>query len=373
MDRRLDFCINGRFLAGPPAATYAVAEHLARAVALLTAESGEREAARQIHVLAPRNARHVDMGLPIERVGRRTGNVWEQIDLPRATAGRILVNLASRSPFLLRQGLTMVHDAQVFTTPASYSLAFRATLKANVRLAGRRQLGLLTVSEFAKSELVGLRLAPAGRVHVIPNGVDHVLRTPAQHDILPRLGLETRGYALALANLMPHKNIPLLIRAFARPALAEMTLVLVGGAGREAFAAAGLAPGANIVFPGYVTDGEMRALQANALAVCTPSLTEGFGMPPVEGLMLGTPAVIAPCGALPEVCGPGALQADPRDPAAWEAALLRLRDDRGLHDRLARDGQAFVARFTWQAAARRLLDVIDAVAPAGDRTGRRAA
>ncbi|MFD1491068.1 glycosyltransferase, partial [Ancylobacter vacuolatus] len=173
--------------------------------------------------------------------------------------------------------------------------------------------------------------------------VDHVLRAPAQDDILPRLGLVKRGYALALANLMPHKNIPLLIRAFARPALAGMTLVLVGGAGREAFAAAGIIAGANVLFPGYVSDGEMRALQAHALAVCTPSLTEGFGMPPVEGLLLGTPAVIAPCGALPEVCGPGALQADPRDPAAWEAALLRLRDDKGLHDRLARDGQAFVA------------------------------
>ncbi len=370
MERRLDICINGRFLAGPPAATYAVAEHLARALALLTA-AGEPAANRRIHVLAPRNARHVELGLPVERVGRRTGNVWEQIDLPRAASGRLLVNLASRSPLLLRQGLTMVHDAQVFTTPASYSLAFRATLKANVRLAGRRQLGLLTVSEFAKSELVGLGLAPAERVHVIANGVDHVLRTPAQGDILPRLGLVPRGYALALANLMPHKNIALLIRAFARPALADMTLVLVGGTGRDAFAAAGIPAGANVLFPGYVSDGEMRALQAQALAVCTPSLTEGFGMPPVEGLKLGTPAVIAPCGALPEVCGPGALQADPHDPAAWEAALLRLRDDDGLHARLARDGQAFVARFTWQAAARRLLDVIDAVAPL-DESGRRA-
>ncbi|TCK30664.1 glycosyl transferase family 1 [Ancylobacter aquaticus] len=368
----MDFCINGRFLAGPPAATYAVAEHLARALAILVAASDGREAGRQIHVLAPRNARTSDVALPVETVGRRIGNVWEQIDLPRAASGRLLINLASRSPLLLRHGLTMVHDAQVFTTPASYSLAFRSTLKANVRLAGRRQLGLLTVSEFARSELVGLRLAPAGRVHVIPNGVDHVLRTPAQDDILPRLGLVPRSYALALANLMPHKNIPLLIRAFARPALAGMTLVLVGGTGRDAFAAAGVTAGANVVFPGYVSDGEMRALQTHALAVCTPSLTEGFGMPPVEGLKLGTPAVIAPRGALPEVCGPGALQADPHDPAAWEAALLRLRDDKGLHDSLARDGQAFVARFTWQEAARRLLDVIDAVAPVKGESGRHA-
>ncbi|MFD1476922.1 glycosyltransferase family 1 protein, partial [Ancylobacter polymorphus] len=63
------------------------------------------------------------------------------------------------------------------------------------------------------------------------------------------------------------------------------------------------------------------------------------------------------------VCGPGALQADPHDPSAWEAALLRLRDESGLRARLARDGRAFVARFTWHAAGRRLLEVVDTVAP----------
>ena len=361
----MDICINGRFLAGPPVATYAVAEHLTRALA-------EAEAAppRRMQVLAPPNARPLDVGLPVERIGRRTGNPWEQIDLPRAVAGRLLINFASRSPLLLRRGLTLVHDAQVFTTPASYSPAFRATLKANIRLAGRLQLGLLTVSEFARSELVGLGLAPAERVHVVPNGADHVLRTPAQTEILTRLGLAPRGYALGLANLMPHKNIKVLIRAFARPALAGMPLVLAGGAGREAFAAAGLPTGPNVVFAGYVAEGEMRALQAEALAVCTPSLTEGFGLPPVEGLMLGTPAIIAPCGALPEVCGPGALRADPHDPAAWEAALLRLRDERGLREGLAREGRAFVARFTWHAAARRLLDILDTVAERSAGRGR---
>ncbi|MDQ0304706.1 glycosyltransferase involved in cell wall biosynthesis [Ancylobacter polymorphus] len=362
----MDICINGRFLAGPPAATYAVAERLSRALVALGA-SGAYPADWRMRVLAPPNACALDAGLPVERVGSRTGNLWEQIDLPRAAGGRLLINFAARSPLLLRNGLTMVHDAQVFTAPSSYSLAFRATLKANIRLAGRRQLGLLTVSDFAKSELVGLGLAPAERVHVIPNGVDHALRAPPQTEILARFGLAPRGYALALANLMPHKNIPLLIRAFARPALAGMTLVLVGGTGRAAFAAAGVTAGANVVFPGYVNDGEMRALQENALAVCTPSLTEGFGLPPVEGLMLGTPAVIAPCGALPEVCGPGALQADPHDPSAWEAALLRLRDESGLRARLARDGRAFVARFTWHAAGRRLLEVVDTVAASRGR------
>ncbi|MFD1476923.1 glycosyltransferase family 1 protein, partial [Ancylobacter polymorphus] len=146
----MDICINGRFLAGPPAATYAVAERLSRALVALGA-SGAYPADWRMRVLAPPNACALDAGLPVERVGSRTGNLWEQIDLPRAAGGRLLINFAARSPLLLRNGLTMVHDAQVFTAPSSYSLAFRATLKANIRLAGRRQLGLLTVSDFAKS------------------------------------------------------------------------------------------------------------------------------------------------------------------------------------------------------------------------------
>ncbi|TCK30665.1 glycosyltransferase involved in cell wall biosynthesis [Ancylobacter aquaticus] len=358
MARKAPLFINGKFMSGGATAVHRVAQELITALA-------EAAPDREMRLLVPPGLERLnnDPGIPARPVGRFGGIAWEQISLPLHVRGGFVLNLCNRAPLALRNGLTLMHDAQAFTAPHSYPLGRRVAGQWQSRAAGRRQLGLLTVSEFARSELVGLRLAPAGRVHVIPNGVDHVLRTPAQDDILPRLGLVPRGYALALANLMPHKNIPLLIRAFARPALAGMTLVLVGGTGRDAFAAAGVTAGANVVFPGYVSDGEMRALQTHALAVCTPSLTEGFGMPPVEGLKLGTPAVIAPRGALPEVCGPGALQADPHDPAAWEAALLRLRDDQGLHDSLARDGQAFVARFTWQEAARRLLDVIDAVAP----------
>ncbi|WP_428031586.1 glycosyltransferase family 4 protein [Ancylobacter sp.] len=357
--------INGRFATGGPAAVHRVAQELIAGLAAITED-------RELTLLVPPNPvqLEIDDRIPRVQIGRFTKTAWEQVSLPLHVGNGLLLNLCNMTPLVTRNGLTLLHDAQVFTTPRSYSAARAKWGQLQSRIAGMRQLGLLTVSEFAKSELVGLGIAPAERIHVIPNGADHVLRTPAQDDILPRLGLAPRSYALALANLMTHKNIRVLIRAFARPDLAGIKLVLAGAAGREAFAAAGLAVPANTIFAGYVSDGEMRSLQEAALAVCTPSLTEGFGLPPVEGLLLGTPAVIAPCGALPEVCGPGALHADPHDPAAWAAALLRLRDEHGLHEGLARAGQAFAARFTWRAATRRLIDVIEAVEPANRERGR---
>jgi glycosyltransferase involved in cell wall biosynthesis len=345
--------INGKFLSAAPTAVHRVAYELTRAL-------GEHSPGRNVSIAVPPGSPLAwpAPDMPIKVVGHLNGIAWEQLSLPGALQGQLLVSFCNMTPFTVRSALTMVHDAQVFTTPRSYGRMRSAWARLHIRLAGSVQLGLLTVSEFAKRELVSLGIAPAERIHVIHNGVDHVLRIIPDHTVLNRLGLTPRHYALALANLQPHKNIGLLLQAFARPALAGLTLVLTGRARAADFAAAGFPLPANVVFAGYVSEGEMCSLQAHALAVCTPSLTEGFGLPPVEGMLLGTPALIAPCGALPEVCGQGALQVDPHDPAAWEHALLRLQNEPLLWQGLSDAGRAFAARFTWDAAARKLIAVI---------------
>jgi glycosyltransferase involved in cell wall biosynthesis len=345
--------INGKFLSAAPTAVHRVAYELTRAL-------GELPHHPDVSIAVPPGTRLAwpAPNLPIRAVGHLHGIAWEQLSLPGAARGQLLVSFCNMTPFRVRSGLTMVHDAQVFTTPRSYGQMRSAWARLHIRFAGSAQLGLLTVSEFSKRELVSLGIAPPERIHVIHNGVDHVLRIPRDDAVLTRLGLTPRRFALALANLQPHKNIGLLLQAFARPALAGLTLVLTGRIGAAEFAAAGFPVPAHVVFAGYVSEGEMSSLQAHALAVCTPSLTEGFGLPPVEGLLLGTPALIAPCGALPEVCGPGALQADPHDPVAWEHALLRLQNEPLLWQGLSDAGRAFAARFTWDASARKLIDVI---------------
>lgn len=345
--------INGKFLSAAPTAVHRVAYELTRAL-------GEYPHGRNLSIALPpgRNLAWPAPNMPIKVIGHLKGIAWEQLSLPGALRGQLLVSFCNMTPFRVRSGLTMVHDAQVFTTPRSYGQMRSAWARLHIRLAGAVQLGLLTVSEFAKRELVSLGIAPAERIHVIPNGVDHVLRVTRDDTVLTRLGLTARRYALALANLQQHKNIGLLLQAFARPRLEGLTLVLTGRAEAADFAAAGFLVPANVVFAGYVSDGEMCSLQAHALAICAPSLTEGFGLPPVEGMLLGTPAVIAPCGALPEVCGPGALLADPNDPGAWEHALLRLQNESGLWQGLSDAGRSFATRFTWDAAARKLVAVI---------------
>lgn len=355
MNDKRRIVINGRFASGAPTAVHRVAQELTTALSRILGKDHLRLLVEPGHDVPWSDAAR----LYPEHVGRLKGIPWEQISLPRAAHGSLVLNLCNFAPLTSRNAYTMLHDAQVFIAPDSYGRVSGAWRRLGARVAGRRQRGILTVSEFSRSELVKLAIAPPDRIHVVPNGLDHVLRVIPDSTVLERLRLAPGQYALALANTMPHKNIGLLLRAFTRAALNDLKLVLVGTDNAEAFAGAGHPVPPNVFFAGYVTDGEMRELQAKALAVCTPSLTEGFGMPPAEGLLLGTPAVIAPCGALPEVCGPGALHADPRDPEAWEWALLRLRDEPGLGAKMSVAGQAFAARFTWEAAAIQLLEVID--------------
>lgn len=349
------FIINGKFLRAPMTGVHRVAAELARGLGRLQAGGDPAVAGVRFELWHPHDARDVAaLGLPSRRLGPFTHIPWEQLTLPLRKGEATLVNLCNIGPALARDAVTMIHDTQVQQTPESYSPAFRLWYNSIQPAFARRHRRILTVSAFSAREIVRVGLASAERITVIHNGVDHILATPAEPAIVARLGLAPRRFVVALASLQAHKNIPLLFAAFREPVLAGLPLVLVGAADRQAFLAAGHQPPANIVFAGRVSDGELRGLYEAALCLAFPSTTEGFGLPPLEAMRLGCPAIVAPCGALPEVCGAAALQAPADDPAAWAAVVAALASDADLWRRQASAAQAQAMPFTWDRAARAL-------------------
>jgi glycosyltransferase involved in cell wall biosynthesis len=358
------FQLNGKFLAAAPTGVHRVARELANALADLIAEGAPCARGLSLEALVPpatlsaaAPAGAEPLRMPLRALGPFAGIAWEQLTLPlRHHTGRrgTLLNLCNIGPVLARDAVTMIHDVQVLLSPQSYRPAFRAWYRALQPLIARRHRLLLTVSDYSKAQIVAAGLAPADRIAVIPNGADHVLAVPPDPQAVARLGLVPGTYVLALANTQAHKNIAVLLRAFADPALAGLTLVLFGGADRAAFARAGHPVPANVVFAGRVGDGGLRSLMEQALCLAFPSTTEGFGLPPLEAMVLGCPAVIAPCGALPEVCGQAALTAAPHDPAAWAGVLAALAGDPHRRAALAARGRDHAARYTWRRAAQRL-------------------
>jgi glycosyltransferase involved in cell wall biosynthesis len=94
---------------------------------------------------------------------------------------------------------------------------------------------------------------------------------------------------------------------------------------------------------------DLPALSAGAAAFAMPSLYEGFGLPCVEAMAAGTPVVAADGAALPEACGGAALLADPDDPDAFAAALLKAAGPE--NERLTAAGRERAAGLTWERTA----------------------
>ncbi|MEG8013958.1 glycosyltransferase [Sphingomonas sp. 22R3R2A-7] len=118
-----------------------------------------------------------------------------------------------------------------------------------------------------------------------------------------------------------------------------------------------VSPAPGTVFAGACDDAALRAFYEGAYALLFPSRTEGFGLPPVEAMLCGCPAIVTPAGALPEVCRDAVLYADVDDPASWREALSRLADPELRAEKIAA-GRALAARYRWRAAGEQLLAAI---------------
>jgi glycosyltransferase involved in cell wall biosynthesis len=362
---------NGKFLSGATkTGVHRVALELILGVdRLLEAEgSGDLEWV----LMCPRNADPIPTlkRIDVQVAGRLTWQAWEQLELPRMTRGDLLVNLCNLAPLGKRRSIAMIHDAQTFRSPESYPKSFAAFYQFALPIIGRNAARILTVSEFSRGDLAKYGVATPGKVTVIHNGVDHVAAAEPDEGIVERFGLSDAGFVVAFASLQAYKNVGILFKAFARPEMAGLKLVFVGKGDRAEFEAAGYSVPPNVLFAGRVSDEELAALFGRAICLAFPSTTEGFGLPPLEAMAKGCPAVVAPCGAVPEVCGDAVVYAAPDDEAAWSGAVLQLAAEGPARaERVAR-GRAQAARFTWDQSARKLRTVIEEVraeldAPAG--------
>jgi glycosyltransferase involved in cell wall biosynthesis len=196
-------------------------------------------------------------------------------------------------------------------------------------------------SRFTAGEVVELLGVPEERVVVAYPGID-----PRFH--AEGVSADLGGpYVLTVSTLEPRKNLPALVEAFTllRQRRPELTLAIAGLEGWEEKPLA--AEGVSLL--GFVSDDELARLYRGALAFAYPSRFEGFGIPVVEALASGVPAVVSSHPSLDEASGGATLRADPDDPEAFAGALEEaLAAPRGT-------GVEHASRFTWRACGEAVL------------------
>lgn len=313
--------------------------------------------------VAPRNIKMHESAkaLDVQCIGRNSGHLWEQLDLPLHLyrhGSPLLVSLTSTAPILYGNQIATHLDINYIRYPQSYSRAFRTAYRALTPILLSRLKALMTVSQFSKGEISSFYGFPENRIFVIPAAVSDAF-TPAPS------APDQPEYLLAVSSPSAHKNFNRMIQAFLSLRSHEDVQLHIVGGGNDVFADPDLHRLAlrdpRIHFLGRLNDAELIAQYQGATAFVFPSLYEGFGIPPLEAQACGCPVLAANAASIPEVLQASALYFDPLDVSHMAAAMERILTDMPLRQSLRRRGLTNVRRFSWEESAQRVSQRIDAL------------
>jgi glycosyltransferase involved in cell wall biosynthesis len=218
------------------------------------------------------------------------------------------------------------------------------------RVLLNRADAVVTVSETTAALMAEHRLTRRP-VTVVPNAPD-----PAPD--LPRA--PRTGALVYMGSFMPYKNVATL--ASAMPSLPDHELHLMSRVcADERARLTALAPGGRLVFHDGATDETYRDVLRGATALVSASRDEGFGIPLVEAMALGTPLVVSDIPVFREVGGDAAAYVDPDDVGGFVRAVREL-DEPGCWERRSAAACERAARYSWAASARVLLALLERVA-----------
>ncbi len=280
------------------------------------------------------------------RVPRDADLFWAtHYNIPLCYRGRLLVN---------------VHDVFHLAMP-QWTGGWHRKLYAKALFDGvvRKAAAVLTISRFSGSELERLAGKPRNLT------VTHLAAGPEWFVEVPGESPHPKPYFLFVGNVKPHKNLSGLLRGFALVKdHIPHDLVVVGK--REGFITGDKGIGAlaepfgdRVRFTGYLEDSELRRFMARAEALVLPSYYEGFGLPPLEAMALGTPALLSRRASLPEVFGDAALYFEPDKPVEIGEALRRVAQEPALRRELSDKGRAKAREYSWEKTLAATLPVVE--------------
>jgi glycosyltransferase involved in cell wall biosynthesis len=270
-----------------------------------------------------------------------------------------------------------IHDVIPFTFREAMGF-FRNHFfyRPSLRIACRLNNIITTVSEYSKQDISKKVGAPLSKIHVIPNG----LRDPAEPDEKIQGELEKKlrlknGFILNVGGIHERKNIIRLVLSFAKLVQIEGytgNLIITGSVSGAPYqekmkkmcdaTIAEVGMENRIIFTGFVSEKELDILLRIADVFVYPSLYEGFGIPILEAMKLGTPVITSNVTAMPEVAGNAAILVDPYSVEDMVSAISRLLQDKVLRNELITKGKERSVGYSWDSTCRQYLKLYEEIA-----------
>ncbi|MCD7728668.1 MAG: glycosyltransferase family 4 protein [Clostridia bacterium] len=286
-----------------------------------------------------------------EKYGKHSGIKWEQRDLAKYMRGHkdcICLNLCNVAPIHAPAGVTVIHDVMYKVNPSHYTTLRNRLSRMwhcyQYRVITKRELAVLTVSEFSKNDLIKIYHKCDGKVYVVPSAWQHVKKfeeNPDWQTAYPFLRPEE--FYFSLSTLAKNKNGKWILE------VAKNNPDAIFAIGGKYYETDDTEIPSNVHMLGFISDEDACSLIKNCKAFIHPSLYEGFGLPPLEALALGAEVVSSNTTSLPEVLGDSVHYIDPYD---YSVDLDKL-----LKEPVA-DRQKVLDKFSWEKSAERLLDIL---------------
>lgn len=268
--------------------------------------------------------------------------------------------------FYPKRMIVTVHDLTLLTQTTGHASrlpkAIYALKKMGLKTIMLRGLSnannIIAVSQATADDIVSHYPKTKRKITVISEGVDEqLLSTPVQNPSV------TGAYFFAVGNAYPHKNLAFLCEAFVKYREKSGENIRLVLAGREDYFYRRLAGnpwfirgGDHIIRIEPRSDTELANLYRGAQALLFPSAAEGFGLPIVESLALGTPVLCSDIAVFHEVAGPHATYLKTGELDAWEAALGEKRYRKRISQAVSTH---IISTYSWNTTARQTLDLYE--------------
>ncbi len=267
------------------------------------------------------------------------------------------------------QVMTIIHDISFKVYPEFIKFSDLFFLKILIPLSLGRADKIIGVSRFTAEELKKYYPASQNKVAWIHNAVSEDF---LRQDISPEKILAAKKkyhlpdeYILYIGTLQPRKNLPVLIEAYAKIKNAvSAKLAIAGGRGhnldpRIDKTVSELNLKKDVFFPGFINEKDKAAIMKGARVFCFPSLYEGFGIPILEAMSVGTPVIASNIAPHREIAGDAVRFFEPKNPGDLADQIQELLNDDNLMEILAQKGRLQAQNFSWKKTARNMIDILN--------------
>ncbi len=317
--------------------------------------------------------------IPLLAVGQlRNKFIWNMWTLPRYLQKNPLDVYHTQYilPFFTPKKiklLTTIHDISFNFYPQFIKFSDLFFLKLLIPRSLKRADGIIAVSDFTKNEIIKFYKVAPEKITVAYNAAgDSFASFDYSED---KLGAIRKKYNLPekfilyLGTMQPRKNLPVLIKAYAKikKNIPELKLVLAGNKNAHNFDKKIDAKiekynlENDVIFTGYIEEGDKPVVYRLADLFVFPSLYEGFGMPILEAMASGTAVIASDIAPHREIAGSAAIYFYPKKAKELSRKIEDFFADENLGKNLMVRGQEQVEKFSWKKTASTILSVYQKV------------